>query len=188
VPAQLVELPRLAAVVDALKAGQVDFTITNASPARALEVDFTPPLVELELGYLVLAGSPIGTMAEVDRPGRRIGVSQGSSSQGVLSREYKAAALLAAPSLQAARQMLERREIDAFATNKAILSEMSDAIPGSRILAGRWGLEHLAIAVPKGRAEGLAFATRFADESRADGLVAGAAQRAGLRGLKSRSD
>jgi polar amino acid transport system substrate-binding protein len=185
VPAQLVEFPRVAEVVEALKAGRIDFTITNASPARAAEVDFAPPLIEIELGYLVVPGSPVATLADVDQPGRRIGVSQGSSSQAALSREFKQASILTAPTLQAAREMLGRREIDAFATNKAILSEMADALPGARILAGRWGLEHVAIALPKGRPEGLAFVRRFADEAKADGLVAGAAQRAGLRGLRA---
>jgi polar amino acid transport system substrate-binding protein len=185
VPAQLVEFARVAEVVEALKAGQIDFTITNASPARAMEVDFTPPLIEIELGYLVVPGSPVATLADVDQAGRRIGVSQGSSSQAALSREFKQAVILTAPSLQAAREMLGRREIDAFATNKAILSEMADGLPGARILAGRWGLEHVAMALPKGRPEGLAFVRRFGDEARADGLVAGAAQRAGLRGLRA---
>lgn len=185
VPAQLVEFPRVAEVVEALKAGRVDFTITNASPARAAEVDFTPPLIELELGYLVVPGSPVATLADVDQPGRRIGVSQGSSSLAALTREFKHAAIVTAPTLQAARELLGRREIDAFATNKAILSEMADALPGARILAGRWGLEHVAIALPKGRAEGLAFVRRFAEEAKANGLVAGAAQRAGLRGTRA---
>jgi hypothetical protein len=53
-------------------AGQVDFTITNASPARQQLLDFTPPLVSLELGYLALPGSPVQALAEVDRPGIRI--------------------------------------------------------------------------------------------------------------------
>lgn len=41
--------------------------------------------------------------------------------------------------------------MDAFATNKAILFAMQDTLPGARILDGRWGLEHMAIAIPKGR-------------------------------------
>ena len=35
VPYEQVEFPRVAAVLEALKAGQVDFTVTNATPARA---------------------------------------------------------------------------------------------------------------------------------------------------------
>ena len=182
VPAEIVVFQRVAEVVDALKGGRADFTITNATPARAQDVDFTPPLLALELGYLALPGSPVQALNEVDRPGVRIGVSQGSTSQGALSREFKQARVVPAPSLQAAGEMLRRREIDAFATNKAILFELADGLPEARVLDGRWGLEHLAIAVPKGRGVAADYLRGFAESVRSEGLVRAAAQRAGLRG------
>lgn len=54
VPAEVGVFQRVAEVDDALKAGRADFTITNAIAARAKDVDFTPPLVALELVYLAL--------------------------------------------------------------------------------------------------------------------------------------
>ena len=103
VPAQIVVFDRVAEVVEALKGGRADFTGTNATASRAQDVDFTTPaLVALELGYLSLPGSPVQALADVDRPGVRIGVSQGSSSQGTLGRELKQARVVPAPSLQAA--------------------------------------------------------------------------------------
>ena len=105
VPADVVVFQRVAEVVDALKAGRADLTITNATAARAQDVDFTPPLVALELGYLALPGSPVQSFADVDRPGMRIGVSQGSTSQGVLTREFKQASVVPAPSLKVAGEM-----------------------------------------------------------------------------------
>ena len=182
VPAEFVVFQRVAEVVDALKGGRADFTITNATPARAQDVDFTPPLLSLELGYLSLPGAPVQSLAEVDRPGMRIGVTHGSSSQATLTREFKQARIVPAPSLQAAGEMLQRREIDAFATNKAILFELADGLPGARVLDGRWGLEHLAIAVPKGRDAAASYLRGFAESARREGRVRAAAERAGLRG------
>jgi len=182
VPVELVVFPRIAEVIEALKSGKVDFTVTNASAVRAKIVDFTPPVIELELGYLVLPGSPVASLGDVDRPGIRIGVSQGSSSQGVLTREFKHAQVVTAPNLKIAAEMLSQRKVDAFATNKAILFEMSDSLPQSRVLDGRWGLEHLAIAIPKGRDRGMDYMRRFARDVAAEGLVTRAAERAGLRG------
>lgn len=182
VPFEPVEFRRVAEVLEALKAGQVDFTFTNASPARAKEVDFTPTLLDLELGYLVLPGSPISKLADVDRPGIRVGVSQGSTSLATLTREFKHAALVPAATLKSAGEMLSQRKIDAFATNKAILFEMSDELPNARVLDGRWGLEHLAIAIPKGRDAGMGYLRAFAEQARSEGLVTRAAERAGLRG------
>jgi polar amino acid transport system substrate-binding protein len=183
VPTELVVFERVAQIVDALQAGQVDMTITNATPARAALVDFTAPVVGLELGYLVLPGSPIATLDQVDQPGRRVGVSQGSSSQAALTRSFKQASVVPAASLKEAGEMLKDRRLDAFATNKGILFELADGLPGARVLDGRWGLESLAIAVPKGRAQGAEFLQRFVENVRAQGLVQQAARRAGLRGL-----
>lgn len=182
VPFEAVVFPRLAEVLEALKAGQVDFTVTNATAERAKVVDFTPPLLGLELGYLVLPGSPVSTLADVDRPGIRVGVSLGSTSQGVLTREFKHAQVVPAPTTKDAIAMLSQRKLDVFATNKAILFEMSDSLPASRVLDGRWGLEQMAIAIPKGRDKGMAYMRAFAGQVTAEGLVARAAERAGLRG------
>ena len=183
VPFEPVVFQRVAEVVDALKSGQIDFTITNASPARVKDLDFTPTLLDFELGYVVTSGSPVSALADVDRPGIRVGVSEGSTSLSTLSKEFKHATVVTAPSLKSAIEMLSKKTIDAFATNKAILFEITDELPGSRVLAGRWGLEHLAMAIPKGRDSGMAYLRKFAEDARSGGLVKRAVERAGLRGM-----
>ena len=187
VRAEHVEFRRLAEVIDALKAGQIDFTFTNASPARAKDLDFTPALVQLELGYLVPNASTVTAIAEIDRPGVRVGVSEGSSSFAALSKQFTNAKLVTAPSLQRAGDMLVKREIDAFATNKGILFELADSVPNTRILAGRWGVENIAIGIPKGRAEGLSYVQKFAQRAQADGTLATIVKRSGLRGVADRA-
>ena len=183
VPARIVEFERVEQVVDAVHRGAGDLAITNASPARAALVDFTKPVVAIELGYLVMPGSPVTSIAEVDRPGIRVGVGQGSTSQATLGRTFQHAQIVPAPSLQAAGAMLTDRRIDTYATNKAILFQLGDGLPGSRVLDGRWGVESLAIAVPKGREAGIPWLEAFAADARREGLVDRAAACAGLRGL-----
>ena len=182
VPVQVVEFTRVPQVLDAVKAGQVDFTFTNSTETRARDMDFTAALVQVELGYIVPATSPIAAAGDVDQPGVRVGVSQGSTSQATLGRQFKSAVLVPAPSLKQAQELLRQRQIDAFATNKGILFEMADERAGLRILEGRWGLEHLAIAIPKGRASGLPYLQQFAQEMRASGALQAAVARSGLRG------
>ena len=182
VPYEQVEYQRIAEVIEGLKSGAIDFTISNATPVRAKDVDFTQPLLAIELGYLVPPGSPISSVADVDRAGISIGVTQGSTSQSALPRELKNATVVPAPTLKAGIELLSQRKLDAFATNKAILFEMFDGLPGSRVLEGRWGVEHLAIAVPKGRDQGMVYMRQFVDDVDSQGLVARAAERAGLRG------
>ena len=182
VPVQVLEFTRVAQVLDALKAGAVDFTFTNATEARARDMDFTAPLLQLELGYLVPPGSSLAKVGDIDRAGVRVGVTQGSTSQGTLTRAYKAATVRTAASINEAQQMLRRGDIDAFATNKGILFEMADALPGYRVLDGRWGAESLAIAVPKGRDAGMPYLRQFAQQAQASGLLQSIVAKAGLRG------
>jgi polar amino acid transport system substrate-binding protein len=183
VPAEVVEFERLAQVIDALKIGAVDFTFTNATEARARDMNFTPPLIKLELGYLVAKDSPITQGADMDLAGLRVGVSQGSSSQTALAQVYKNATLLPVATLKQAQVLLRRGGMNAFASNKAILNEMLDELPGFRILDGRWGEENLAIAIPKGREAGMAFVRQFAQDAQSSGLVRSTAAQVDLRGM-----
>jgi len=182
VPVAYVVLERVPEVVEALKSGRADFTNTNASPARAMEIDFTPAVVGLESGYLVPAGSSLRSVADVDRAGVRVGVTQGSTSQGVLTRELKQAQVVVAPSVIAVTQMLRDGGLESYATNKGILFEMSDKLPGSCVLEGRFGPERSAIGVPRGREAAAVWLKAFAADVVEQGLVQQAAARAGLRG------
>jgi polar amino acid transport system substrate-binding protein len=182
VPFEPVVFARPAEIVEGLKAGKADVTFTNASPARAKDLDFTAPLLAIEQGFLVPAGSTLMKIEDVDRPGVRVGVSTGSTSEGVLTRWAKHLTLLRAPTLKEAAAMLAAGKLDAFATNKAILSELSDQLPGSRILEGRIGLENMALGIPKGREAGMAYLREFAAQAMADGSVQRAVTRAGVRG------
>jgi polar amino acid transport system substrate-binding protein len=183
VPVQVVEFARVADIITAIQRGQVDMTFTNASPARAQDVDFTRTLVQLELGLLLPPNSTVTRFVEVDRVGMRVGVSQGSSSQGVLTQQFKKAQIVPVASLEVAQQLLRTGQLDAFATNKGILFEMREKLPDFKVSDDRWGLENLAIAVPKGREAGQAFLAAFADQVTGSGQLTRMADRAGLRGL-----
>ena len=185
VPVQIVVYPRLAEVLAAIQRGEADVTVTNATAERARVVDFTAPLLALELGVLARAGSPVTSAQTLDVAGARIGVSQGSTSESVLRTRLSKALLVPTPTLDAAAQALKSGTLEAFATNKAILFELADRVPGSRVLDDRWGLEHLAMAVGKGRDAGLPYLRAFAESVRAGGEVRRAAERAGLRGTAS---
>jgi len=183
VPYEQVEFRRPAEIYEALKAGQVDMTIASATPARADQFAWSPPLLHIELGFLAAAGSPVTTLAGVDQPGVRVGVTQGGTMNGALARELKNTTVVPAATLKDGIEMLAQHKIDAYATNKANLFEMSDAVPGTRVLDGRWGLEHLAMAIPNGRNAGLVYMRAFLDDAKSEGLVARAAARAAIRGV-----
>ncbi len=139
-------------------------------------------MISVELGYLVPANSPISRADDLDRPGVRIGVTKGSTSERTLPARFKNAKIVPAESVKLAVGMLGRGELDTYATNKPTLFEMSDSMPGARVLDGNWGLEHMAVAIPKGREQGLALVAAFVKDARSNGLLERIQQQAGLRG------
>jgi polar amino acid transport system substrate-binding protein len=183
VPFEQVNYQRIADVLEGMKAGDVDFTLSNATPARAVDVAFSQTLLSVELGYLIPAISSIMTIADLDKPGVRIGVTQGSTSQGTLPKILPNATVVPAQNFGRAIEMFEHRELDVFATNKPTLFEMSDQMPGSCVLDGRWGVEHIAIALPRGRETAMEYLCRFVEEVQTSGLLSQAVARAGLRGV-----
>jgi polar amino acid transport system substrate-binding protein len=182
VPVEYLSFQRIADVVNAIKDGKVDFTVTNATAVRANDVSFSHNLLSVELGYLVPANSPIVRAEQIDGPGIRIGVTKGGTSERVLSERFKNAKITSAESVAGAINALRNGELDVYATNKAILFQMSQSLPGARVLDDNWGQEHMAIAVPKGREAGRELLDGFVRDVQSSGLLEQIEATAGLKG------
>jgi polar amino acid transport system substrate-binding protein len=182
VPVEYVEFRSVPDLVAAVKSGQVDLTGTNATPARAADIEFARTLIEMELGYLVAGASSLRTADDAMRPGLKIGVAQGSTSQSVLPRMLPQATIVPVPGLGAVAERLRSGAIDAFTTNKPALFEIGDTVPGSRVLPGGWGKEQWAMGFAKGRAAAVPHLESFLALARDRGWVKAAMDRAGLRG------
>jgi polar amino acid transport system substrate-binding protein len=183
VPFEPVLYPSVGAVLDSGKTGAWDVAFVGFSPARAKEWDFTPLHLEVEFGYLVPAGSAISTMADVDRPGNRIAVQQKSGPDAFFSRTLKNVAVVRESSNPGALEALRSGKADVMGSLKPILFEMSNKLAGSRVLDGRPGIDPHAMAMSKGRDPGVAYARRFIEDAKSEGLVKAAIDRAGLRGV-----
>ena len=62
-------------MADGAKAGAWDVPFLGADPDRANEIAFTAPYLEIDSTYLVPAGSTLRSLADVDREGVRVAVS-----------------------------------------------------------------------------------------------------------------
>jgi len=182
VPFEPVVYPSPGAIMGGLKSGEWDLAFFGPTPERDSVLNFTEPLLVIEHGYLVPAGSPISIIDAVDRPGIRIGAPQGGSVNAFLKRALKNATVVASASVPAGEELLKSGKVDAFAANKANLYGLSDKMPGSRVLDGRIGVDEVSIALPKGRESAMAYVRKYAEDVKAEGLVKAAIQRAGLRG------
>jgi polar amino acid transport system substrate-binding protein len=182
VPFEPVTYPSVGALLDAGKTGAWDVAFVGFSPERAKEWNFTALHLEIEFGYLVPGGSSISTMADIDRPGIRVAVQEKSQPDVFLSRTLKNAVVVRAPSLAGTLEVLKSGRADAIFSIKPSLFEASNQLPGSRVLDGRAGVDPHAMALPKDRDLGVAYARQFIEAAKSEGLVQGAIERVGMRG------
>jgi polar amino acid transport system substrate-binding protein len=184
VPVALVEYPNVARIVDGARSGAWDIAFLAIDPARAGDMDFTPPYMEVENTYLVPTGSPIRTTADADRPGVRIAVPSRSAPDLFLSNRLQQAALVRGETEAAAFELLRAGQADAFAANRNSFATFTAGLEGYRALDDYFLTVPMAIAVPKGRANALATVNAFLEEVKASGEVQRAIERANLRGVR----
>jgi polar amino acid transport system substrate-binding protein len=177
--------PRPGAVIEGLKAKEWDVAISlGVDPNRAAEVDFSPPYMEVDLTGLVPAGSAIARIADADRAGVRIAVPRVDLVDLVLSRQFKQAELVRADTVIGAFELLRAGQADVSALPRPNLLQYTSQLAGSRVLSDRFGVNSVAIAVPKGNAGRLAYIREFIEEAKSSGLVQRAIENAGLRGVQ----
>jgi polar amino acid transport system substrate-binding protein len=160
-----------------------DVAFLGAEPARAAEIEFTPAYVEIECTYLVPAGSPLKGIADVDRPGVRISVSNRSAYDLYLTRALKHAELVRCDGLDASFDRFLADKLDALAGLRPRLILDVGKVPGARILDGRFTAIQQAIGTPKGRPAGAQYLREFVAEVKATGFVAELIEHHGARGL-----
>ena len=155
-------------------------------PARGEFLDFSPNFMEVDNVFLVPAGSRLARASEVDQPGIRVAVPQGSAPDLFLTRTLRNAEVVRVPGgADQAVEVLASGGADAYGENAHLLHGVMGRLPaGARILEGRFNVVQMAIAVPKGRdPAGLELLAHFLAQAKRDGTVARAIERAGLRGV-----
>jgi polar amino acid transport system substrate-binding protein len=183
VPVEYVPFARPGELADAAGGDVWDIGLIAAEPARAEVIAFTAAYAEIEATYLVPAGSPLATIADVDRPGVRIAIAARSAYDLWLSRHLAHAELVRAGSLEASYEIFVGDKLDALAGLRPRLLQDVDKLPGARILDGRFTAVQQAVGTAKGNEAGAAFLRDFVEEAKASGLVARLIERHGVRGL-----
>ncbi|MFM9850923.1 MAG: ABC transporter substrate-binding protein [Hyphomicrobiaceae bacterium] len=155
----------------------------GAEPARAETIAFTAAYAEIASTYLVPAGSPIKSIAEVDRPGVRIAVT-GRSAYGLwLDRNIKHAELVRSDTLDSALEQFINDKLDVLAGLKPRLLTDVEKLPGARILDGQFSAVQQAIGTPKKNTKAAPYLRAYVEEAKASGFVASLIERHKVRGL-----
>jgi polar amino acid transport system substrate-binding protein len=172
-------------LADGGKAGDWDIAFLANEPVRAAEIDFSPAYLEIETSYLVPAGSPIKTIADVDRAGVRIACADRAAYDLYLTRSLKHAQLVRAEGIDGSYQMWVKEKLDALAGLKPRLVADAEKHPGSRVLEGCFSAVQQSIGTPKGRDAVAQYLRDFVAEGKASGLFAKVIEQNGVRGVSA---
>jgi polar amino acid transport system substrate-binding protein len=183
VPVEVIGYPSPGALADAVTTGAWDIGFLAAEPQRAEQIAFTAAYVEIEATYLVPPGSPIKTIADVDRKGVRIAISGKSAYDLYLTRHLKHAELVREVGADKVFKRFVEDKLDALAGLKPRLVKDHANLAGSRLLDGRFTAVQQAIGTPKGRDAGAKYLREFVEDVKATGLVAKAIEKNDVRGL-----
>jgi polar amino acid transport system substrate-binding protein len=170
----LVPFPAAGKVFEALKENAWDVAFLAIEPVRAAEIFFTAPYVIIEGVYLVPKGSPLNTVADVDRPGVRIGVSKNSAYDLFLTRTLKAAELVRG---EDGVKLFREQKLEAAAGVKQPIAAYAQKHPEVRVMDGRFMEIRQAMGTPRARAAAGAYLKEFVEEMKASGFVAAALKR-----------
>ena len=182
VPFEPVGYANPAELVKSFGTNQWDIAFLAFDPARAKEVDFSPPYMEVDNTYLVTAKSKVTAVESADQSGVTIAVPERSAPDLFLSRNLKSAQVLRIPGgPEAAIEALRSGKADAYAENAHMLSLYSDQLPGARVLEGRYTVIQHAIATPQGKVAAAEYVKAFVEQAKSDGNIAEAIRAAGLR-------
>ena len=163
----------------AINAQAWDVASLAADPARAEEVLFTSPYVEIDGTYLVRDDSPLKDVGDVDRDGARIAVSKGSALDLYLSRHITLARLEPRATAQETFSAFIDERLEAVAGVRDALEGFAKRRPGLRVMQGRFMAIPQAMGTLKGRQAGAHYLRSFIDEMKRSGFVADALSRSG---------
>jgi polar amino acid transport system substrate-binding protein len=160
---------------EAMTAGRADICFLAIDPARATEVAFTAPYVVIEGVFAVPVDSPLTSPAEIDRPGVRIGVKQGSAYDLFLTRTLQHATVVRGTD---GTDAFRSSGLDAAAGIRQPMTAFVTANPDVRLIDERFMQIQQAVGTTKDRsAESVQFLHDLVEELKANGFVASSLQR-----------
>lgn len=165
---------------EAMRDGRADLCFLAIEPAREAEVAFTEPYVVIEGVFAVPVDSAITTVADVDRPGVRIGVKQGSAYDLYLTRTLQHAVIVRGDE---GVEVFREQELDVAAGIREPMTAFVAANADVRLLDERFMEIRQAVGTTKSRRpETVRFLNDVVTELKESGFVARSLGRGGTAG------
>jgi polar amino acid transport system substrate-binding protein len=160
-----------------------DIGLIGAEPQRAEKIQFTAAYVEIEATYMVPEGSPIKSIADVDRKGVRIAVSARSAYDLWLVNNIRNATLVQVSGLDAAYEKFMSDKLEVLAGLRPGLLKDVEKAPGLKILDGKFTAVQQAVGTAKANVEAAAFLADFVEKAKKSGMVQNFIDRHRVKGL-----
>jgi polar amino acid transport system substrate-binding protein len=164
--------------------GEADIGFVAYEATRLGTVEFSQTYMLVRQSFLVLDGSPIRAIADIDRAGQKIAGTINDSITLCMKRILKQATIVELENNPAElSKALTARTIDALGANRQRLTTLSPATPGTRLLPDDLFNVPQNIVVAKDRPGPLAAVNALIDEVRASGFLQSAIERGGAIGV-----
>ncbi len=143
-------------LIPALKTGRIDLIISSmtATTERAESIDFSDPYMNTGLAILVNAKTDIQSIADLDKPGRRVVVKRGTTGFDYVTKQMKnITPLILADDAACALEVIQGKA-DAFIYDQMSVFQFSRRNPKTtRGLLKPFQRESWAIGIRKGNTE-----------------------------------
>ncbi|HXH80251.1 transporter substrate-binding domain-containing protein [Nocardioides sp.] len=177
VPVELLCFEAARESFEAIGAGKADICFLAVDPAREKSVSFSAPYAIIEGVFAVPDDSVLTSGADVDRPGVRVGVKEGSAYDLFLTRTLEHARVVRGSE---GTSVFTEHQLEVAAGIRAPIADFAATHPGHRLLEPRFMEIQQAVGTPRGRsAETVAFLHAFVEELKADGFITSALDRSG---------
>lgn len=169
--------------VEAVTQDAADIGFFAIDPVRGAGIAFTDAYVLIEGCYLVGEASPMHRNEDVDRPGVRVVVGQGSAYDLYLTRTLEHARIVRAPTSPAVVDTFVAQGVEVAAGVRQQLEAGLARHPGHRLLPGHFMVIRQAMGLPRTRGEAAhRVLAAFVEEMKASGFVTDALARHRIEG------
>jgi polar amino acid transport system substrate-binding protein len=183
VPLQLMPFKSPGELADQAEKNVWDIGNIGAEPQRAQKIFFTAAYCEIEATYMVPAGSPITSIAEVDRKGVRIAVTARAAYCLWLENNIKNATLVQVAGADGAYNKFVDENFEVMAGLRPGLIKDVAKLPGAKILDGQFSAVQQAVGTSRKNTVAAEFLTAFVEDAKKSGLVASFIEKHKVKGL-----
>ena len=154
-------------LVDDIESDNWDVAFIARSSSREKIMKFSETYLSLEQGFLVPTDSSIKTMKKLID----LGFGRCPAGGSVISRVAVFYQMRNWSIGMPKPPLMRSGAVDVFSANKGNLYQISDQLPGSRVLDGYFTVDEFALGIPIGRKIEMSLLNEFIEEIKSQGLI-----------------